>query len=124
LAFLSLDTDAAGLADALCRWDCVWYEGIATNGYDSFPVPGERPVGNWAFFPLYPAIVAALAAIVPAPIDALAMVTSSALTIGTCILTWPMIGRDRATYALLCAFLLAGPFSTYFTIFMSEPLFA
>lgn len=42
----------------LCGWDCIWYTGIVTHGYDLSPhVFANFPKGdvaNWAFFPLLP----------------------------------------------------------------------
>lgn len=113
----------AAYAQGLCNWDCHWYVRIAQEGYDSFPTPQESNVGNWGFFPLYPMIVAAISAVVPAPVIQIAAVTSLAATYAACLVSWPLLGRDRRAYALWCAFLLAGPFSVYFATFMTEPMF-
>src|SRR2546423_13159292 len=42
----------------LVMWDGGWYQLIATHGYGAPPVNGVWSV--WPFFPLYPALVAAL----------------------------------------------------------------
>jgi hypothetical protein len=50
------------------RYDSVWYEQIATQGYDrAIPVgdDGELQPTNLAFFPLFPALMALLAAVTP-----------------------------------------------------------
>ncbi|MFE5939961.1 hypothetical protein ACFQ69_31890 [Streptomyces sp. NPDC056470] len=45
-------------------WDSRWYLAIADHGYD--PGPGEPPGHRtMAFFPLYPALIRAVAAVVP-----------------------------------------------------------
>ena len=44
-----------GLAEAMCQFDCGWYERIALAGYGAdaqWPPNGSLP--HWAFFPLYP----------------------------------------------------------------------
>jgi hypothetical protein len=110
--------------DAFCRWDCEWYAGIVSDGYDRFPVDdAPRYIGNWAFFPLYPMLVKGAAALLPLPLEAVAMIVSAALSFGACIAAWPLLGRDRATHAVFSAFMLAGPFSMYFTTFLTESLF-
>ncbi|HET8684378.1 MAG TPA: hypothetical protein VFM54_21265 [Micromonosporaceae bacterium] len=50
------------------RWDSSWYIGIAENGYhQSIPVgpDGEPITTNLAFFPVYPTLMRALAAVLP-----------------------------------------------------------
>lgn len=113
----------AAYAQGLCNWDCHWYVRIAEEGYDGFPTPQASNVGNWGFFPLYPMIVSAISAVVPLPAVQIAAVTSLAATFAACLVSWPLLGRDRRAYALWCAFLLAGPFSAYFATFMTEPMF-
>lgn len=51
-----------GLTDLLCRWDCSWYMRIATGGY-SIESPTLPDTTGFAFFPLYPMLVAAVTAI-------------------------------------------------------------
>ncbi|MFD3948120.1 hypothetical protein [Streptomyces sp. NPDC058579] len=47
-------------------WDSLWYLAIADHGYEPGP-PGEPPGGHrqLAFFPLYPALIKAVAAVTP-----------------------------------------------------------
>ncbi|WP_315891786.1 hypothetical protein [Streptomyces sp. P9(2023)] len=47
-------------------WDSRWYLAIADHGYEPGP-PGEPPDGHrpMAFFPLYPALIKAVAAVTP-----------------------------------------------------------
>ncbi|MFJ9415877.1 hypothetical protein ACIRPT_17110 [Streptomyces sp. NPDC101227] len=47
------------------QWDSRWYLGIADHGYDRVLRPGAFDVNNLAFFPLYPVIVKAVAAVTP-----------------------------------------------------------
>jgi Gpi18-like mannosyltransferase len=118
------NAEDGGFVEAFCRWDCEWYAGIVADGYDRYPVQdGPRYIGNWAFFPLYPLVVKGAATVLPLPIEAVAMIVSAVLSVGTCLVAWPLLGRDRATHAIFCAFVLAGPFSMYFTTFLTESLF-
>lgn len=57
-AVVAPDASLANFADGLCRWDCQWYVRIVEEGYDPFPVPSMINAGNWAFFPLFPLLVA------------------------------------------------------------------
>lgn len=113
----------ANFADGLCRWDCPWYVHLAEVGYDGFPTPKLTNGGNWAFFPLYPLIVGFLRSLTALPTMVVATATSIAFSIGAVRTAWPLLGRDLYAYTLFSVFLLAGPFSIYFTTFYTEVLF-
>lgn len=113
----------ARFADGLCRWDCQWYVRIAEEGYDPFPVPSMINAGNWAFFPLYPMLVALLKGLTGLPTMLVATGLSILVSIGATRLAWPLLGRNLAAYTLFAVYLLAGPFSIYFTTFYTEVLF-
>jgi hypothetical protein len=113
----------ASFADGLCRWDCPWYVHLAEVGYDGFPTPNLINGGNWAFFPLYPLLVGALIKLTALPTMVVATATSIALSVGAVRLAWPLLGRNLYAYTLFAVFLLAGPFSIYFTTFYTEVLF-
>jgi hypothetical protein len=58
-----------GAAHTLCNYDCAWYEHTALAGYDLGPhgdIYGNT--ANWAFFPLYPFLLAGVAAIAPSAV--------------------------------------------------------
>lgn len=45
----------------MCKWDCKWYLTIVNNGYDDAVRTTPKiwkGLANWAFFPLYPTLVA------------------------------------------------------------------
>jgi hypothetical protein len=92
-------------------------------GYDGFPTPGLINAGNWAFFPLYPLIIGFLRSLTGLPTMVVATATSIAFSIGAVRVAWPLLGRDFRAYTLFAVFLLAGPFSIYFTTFYTEVLF-
>jgi hypothetical protein len=106
-----------------CRWDCAWYVGITEHGYERFPIPNHSNVGRWGFFPLYPMLVAGIRAVFPYPTVPVAIITSIACSYVSCLVAWQLLDRNMRAYVLYCAFLLSGPFSFYFTTFLSEPLF-
>ncbi|NHO33377.1 hypothetical protein [Acetobacter fallax] len=63
LALFLMAWSSGGPANALCHWDCAWYEQIAVQGYSSTPrlTPNDFAQGSWAFFPLYPLLIRAVA---------------------------------------------------------------
>lgn len=44
-----------------CRWDCGWYMGLARTGYMIHPLKEFPHQANWAFFPLWPLLIRAVA---------------------------------------------------------------
>jgi hypothetical protein len=117
------DASISNFAQGMCRWDCSWYVKLSQTGYDPFPVPTMINAGNWAFFPLYPILVA----IVRTLTGLQTIVAATGLSIVLCIVSarvvWPLLGKDLRAYTLFSAFLLAGPFSIWFTTFYTEALF-
>jgi hypothetical protein len=111
------------LFDALCRWDCVWYLNIAEEGYDSFPTTKANNVGNWGFFPLYPALVALFGLISPLTTLQTATILSLLLTFTSCLIAWPLLNGDRRSYIVYCTYFLAGPFSFHLSTSLTESLF-
>lgn len=51
-----------GVTQAMCQWDCGWYEQIARDGYDTPPRWTHDDYGQaaWAFLPLYPLLLRAM----------------------------------------------------------------
>lgn len=118
--------DAPSLADfptGLCRWDCSWYVYIAEHGYQPFPTPNMSAGGNWAFFPFAPIFVGLVRLLTGLPTMPLATGISIAMSYLTAIIAWPLLGRSLRAHTLFSAYLLAGPFSIYFTTFMTEAAF-
>lgn len=124
-AYASVVTDETilGLPMGLCRWDCGWYLHIAEQGYDTYPIPKMINAGNWAFFPLMPLLIGAVHYITQLPTMAVAMGLSIGLSYLCALLAWPLLERDLRAYTLLSAYLLAGPFSIYFTTDYTEVMF-
>ena len=117
------ESDPARFLHELCRWDCSWYVKIADRGYDPFPVPDRVNAGNWAFFPLYPLIVGLIAKLSPLETIVEASIVSMGFSCIAILLSWPLFDGNLRGYGLFAAYLLAGPFSFYFTSFFTETLF-
>src|SRR5688572_13588593 len=84
------DASLTDFAGHMCQWDCQWYVGLADHGYDPFPVPSMINAGNWAFFPLYPMLVAGFRTITGLSTIHAATVLSVALCLATARLAWPL----------------------------------
>lgn len=125
LAYAAIVDDAsiANFAQGMCRWDCPWYVRLSESGYDPFPVPKLINAGNWAFFPLYPIFVAFARSLTGLDTIVAASGLSILISIASARVAWPLLGRDLRAYSLFSAFLLAGPFSMYFTTIYTEVLF-
>jgi hypothetical protein len=128
-AYMSINPIASpqGFADAMCVWDCFWYGDIAFHGYQAYPevlnFGGPGGIANWAFFPLYPALLAALGWVLPFNPAMLGAILSPLLTFGAVLAGRSLFGGNRSGYILFAALLLCGPFSFYFATAYSESLF-
>jgi len=116
-----------GYIAATCVWDCTWYGDVALHGYQAHPETlnfgGPAGIANWAFFPLYPLLIGVLHMTTGATPPLLGAIVSPLLTLAAVLASWPLFNGDRRAYLLLAAFLLAGPFSFYFSVLYSESLF-
>jgi hypothetical protein len=117
------DAALADFAEHMCQWDCQWYVGLAERGYDPFPVPTMINAGNWAFFPLYPLLVAGFRSLTGLATIHAATILSMVISLATARLAWPLLNKDLRAYTLFSAYVLAGPFSIWFTTFYTEVLF-
>ena len=114
----------ANYVQALCVWDCGWYQSIADGGYDLAPGVRLRPgAANWAFFPLSPMLASVVAGVVGVPVAIGGFLVSNAAAVATAIVSRPIF-RDRPdAYWLFATALLIGPFSFLFSSLHTEALF-
>jgi hypothetical protein len=121
---VSEDHHFSAFVQNLCTWDCSWYIQLAEHGYNLAP-ENYPPIDslNWAFFPLYPLLIAIGTAILPMPAIWMATFLSLLFICAAVMLAWPLFERDRRGYILFCVMVLAGPFSVYFSTGYSESLF-
>ena len=115
--------DPAPILQSLTSWDGWWYLGIVRHGYHAAAlVDGYH---DYAFLPLYPALVRVVAAPFPGWEGLIAVVISNVLFVVALAmlvaLTAPRLGRDLAirSAALLALF----PFSAAFSMAYAESLF-
>ncbi|WP_445148080.1 mannosyltransferase family protein [Baekduia sp. Peel2402] len=100
------------------RWDSVWFLNIANDGYG--PGEGDRA----AFFPLYPALVKVLGAVIGSPLIAAIALSMAAFVVGMAALhrlAVIEVGPDAARWAVLSLALFPG--SLWFSAAYSESLF-
>lgn len=119
-------TDEFPALTLLCRWDCGWYESIARQGYVS-PIPPlfqNSEGSNVAFFPAYPYLGRALAAVLGIPLHAALPLVSILCTLLVSVSLWRLLAEERRfsrffRYAVLVAY----PASFYFFVSYSEALY-
>jgi len=116
--------DSGGpLLTSLTSWDGWWYLGIARSGYHAAAVSGQYH--DYAFFPLYPALVRLLSLATPAFDGLVAVLLSNALFLMALWLLYDLtreiLDEERALWScvLLCVF----PFSWVFSMAYGESLF-
>ncbi len=77
LEFLLLKRFSENGFQGLCKLDCIWYTGIAAKGYQQvLSVDPYSKMANWAFFPLFPMAVRALAVTLGLRFETAAILTS------------------------------------------------
>ncbi len=125
-----LNGGVGGLPDALCHYDCGWYTGIATAGYDKTPSQSLSDTtwgqANWAFFPLYPYLIR-LATAVPGltVIEAGFWLSNASLCVFVFVAArYARLVDARLSPAALAVFLFAFPYSFYFSVPYTEGLYA
>jgi hypothetical protein len=135
VAYCLIARGFGGASHVLCNYDCGWYEHTARAGYDLAPVSDVYAnTANWAFFPLYPLLLAAVAAITP---SALGMTWAGILlsticfagfgTLGALYLQQGSPGNAPGRMALPFAwlgFVSLWPGDLYFAFPYSEALYA
>jgi hypothetical protein len=115
--------DGAPLLRSLTSWDGWWYLGIVRDGYHAAPIAGGYH--DYAFLPLFPMLVRALALPAPGWEGLIAVVVANvcfAIAIVLLVrLTEPRFGRDVAyrSAGLMALF----PFSAAFSMAYAESLF-
>jgi hypothetical protein len=110
-----------GLLDAFVRWDADWFLGIVRNGY-SYTPGHESPV---AFFPLYPMLVRALAAVGVPDITSGFIVSNTALYVAAvlCCALWTSEYRSVRIGRAGVVLLLVWPASFFHSTLYSDALF-
>ncbi|RZU51408.1 hypothetical protein EV385_3235 [Krasilnikovia cinnamomea] len=126
--YAEADPDHPTLRSLLTGWDAVWYGGIAEHGYDeAIPLgkDGEPELTNLAFFPLYPALVAAAKFLLPIHLTTALLLVAWAcgLTAAAALYAVGAHLRDPRTGVLLAALWAVLPHGVIESMGYSEPLF-
>jgi hypothetical protein len=106
------------LLNPWAHWDGVWYIRIASHGYAPFK-------DSQAFFPLYPDVVRAAAALMGHAYELTGILVSVACFVLLCVVLHKLVAREfgeriaLASIAFLCVF----PTSFYFQAVYTESLF-
>ncbi len=125
--FASKNNIVTDTMQGLCRFDCVWFETIALDGYELYPdhlTTGHA--ANWAFLPLYPSLGRILGFLTGTDVlTGFFLVTNIAFFIA--LLLWVKFlklfrfSEELRTIGLL--FLCFLPYSTYYLAPYTESLF-
>ncbi len=126
--YAALAAPYGGLAEAMCQFDCGWYERIALAGYGAdadWPPHGSLP--HWAFFPLYPFLLRGAVAVTALPARLAGILLSS-----LCLAVFMAAGaaylqRTRGAQAAPARFVVLAavvPFGLFFSALYTEALFA
>ena len=127
-AYAALALPYGGLARAMCRFDCGWYERIAVAGYGAdaeWPPYGSLP--HWAFFPLYPLLLRASVALTGLPARLDGILLSSLCLAGFMAAGAAYLRRTRGEQAAPARFIVLAavvPCGLFFTAVYTEALFA
>jgi len=117
-----------GFLGFLSSWDTRWYEQIVQHGYPSrLPVDavGDVKYNTWAFFPVFPAMVAGVTAITGLGYNIASVVVATVFGgAATVALHRVLLNRFRRTQALWGALLFAfGPMSFLLQLGYAESTF-
>ncbi|MHB8393923.1 MAG: mannosyltransferase family protein [Candidatus Dormibacteria bacterium] len=110
--------DASSFAQALSRWDTVWYVKIATHGYPATVAPA------WAYFPLYPVAMSVVDVLDRAPLlSGLLIAFLGTAGFAYCLqrLAALEFGPEGAAWAPWLV--LMSPFGSFFAFAYTEGLF-
>jgi hypothetical protein len=117
------DFSADGIVKALCQWDCGWYVHTAAFGYDGAPTRHEAgDAANWAFFPLYPLLLAGIRSALGLETAWAGLLVSNAAALAAGLVAARLVA-NLGQLAAFCLVLYFGPFSFYFASVYTESLF-
>ena len=128
LCYARSDENRPGWRELLVSWDAIWYAGIAENGYDtavSLSDKGTPELSNLVFFPLYPALTAAVEFVLPIHVTSALLLVAWASGLAAAAVLYALGAhlRDRTTGILLAALWAVVPHSVVQSMGYTEPLF-
>lgn len=123
-SWLVLKDLGASLEQVVRSADAVWYEGIATEGYDQASSPSAKPQ-NWTFFPLYPLLMRLLSPLFGSPIIAGLIISNLCFLFSLFVLREYLteLGVNRQVIRRSLWFLCIFPTTYFFSVPITESLF-
>lgn len=115
-----------GVFGELCRYDCFWYEMIATGGYHTAPPEGKFGYANWAFWPLFPLLVKVASGFVGNEYYVAAVIVNNLAILFSLIILASIreeLDLSKEDFAWFCLFFLATPLILYLRIPYSEAIY-
>lgn len=120
------DSGVGRIIDLGCRWDCGWYLTIAQNGYTMQQDTGAPGATAYAFFPMLPLLIRAIAAI-----TGLGLLESGLLLTNVCFIAALLylhryvllLGYSRSAAMLSVALLCIAPQGFVFSAVYTESVF-
>jgi hypothetical protein len=112
---------------AMCQWDCNWYLRIARRGYDTATfLVGAEHQADWAFFPLYPALLKAWGYVIGEPLEVAGIVISTAAFVAFAVIGqhYRVASRGASSPLIWLLLLMTWPYSFYFHAAYTEALYA
>jgi hypothetical protein len=126
-AYAWLATPYGGLLQAMCKFDCGWYERIALFGYGADADWGEfGSIPHWAFFPLYPLAVSTAHELLGLSARLTGMLLSSLFLAGLVVIGAKYLRVTRRVFRPMLWLIVAllFPYSFFFSAVYTEALFA
>ena len=126
--YAALAAPFGGLTEAMCQFDCGWYERIALSGYTAdseWPPNGSLP--NWAYFPLFPLLLRAAVAVTGLKARLAGMGLSTAALAGFMLAGAAYLRSTRGPRAAPVRFVVLAavcPYAFFFSALYTEALFA
>jgi Gpi18-like mannosyltransferase len=127
VAYAWFATPYGGLVQAMCKFDCGWYERIALFGYGADADWGEfGSIPHWAFFPLYPLAVSFAHDLLGLSARLTGMLLSSLFLCGLVVIGAKYLKVTRRVFrpVLWLIVALLFPYSFFFSAVYTEALFA
>ena len=114
------------ITGANCRYDCIWYMGIAKSGYAPLSQVQSDPKSvNWGFFPFFPELVRYLHLVIPLDLSMLSYLMDSLLFIGGTLFLGSYLnskfGKQISLYTVII--INFSPINVYFSSGYSEASF-
>jgi Gpi18-like mannosyltransferase len=111
---------------AMCQWDCGWYLRIARHGYDTATFLGAEHQADWAFFPLYPALLKAWGRLFGEPLELAGIIISTAAFVAFAVIGhhYRVASRGSSSLLIWLLLLVTWPYSFYLHAAYTEALYA